>query len=66
MSTEHNLAYMMAMSAQTIAEVAGMMSENMQRQHRGESMAYTEKDFEAVYLRNGCYHNAVMGMHWEY
>lgn len=36
------------------ARVAGMQAENMARAHRGESMAYTDKDFfnEASYIES--------------
>lgn len=31
-----------------LAQIEGMKAENMQRQHRGDSMAYTEQHFNGV------------------
>ena len=39
-TTKINISAMSVM-----AEVEAMKAENMQRDHRGESMAYTDKDF---------------------
>jgi hypothetical protein len=40
-STVKRLALILAVQA----EIEGMKAENMQREHRSESMAYSEKDF---------------------
>jgi hypothetical protein len=48
MTPEQQAAYVIAMAACAMAEVAGMQAENHQRAHRGESMAYVEQDFTDV------------------
>lgn len=59
MNENQQAAYIMSQAACLIAEVLGMQAENMQREHRGESMAYVMKDFEDAILRNGMAHNQV-------
>lgn len=62
MTPEQQAAYVIAMAACAMAEVAGMQAENQQRAHRGESAAYTEGAFTEVINRNGIHHNAVLTM----
>lgn len=62
MTAEQQAAFVMAQAACAMAEIAGMQAENMQRVHRGESLAYTENDFIAVTHRNCIGHNDVLGM----
>lgn len=45
MSPEQKAAFVMAQIALFQCRVAGMVAENAQRTHRGDSMAYTEADF---------------------
>ncbi len=60
MSDEANTAYVLAMIAVLNATIAGMVAENMQRQHRGESMAYVQADFAQEIKGSGMHHNAVL------
>lgn len=60
MTPEQKAAYVQAQAACAIIEALGMMSENLQRVHRGESMAYDEKSFCDVILRNGIHHNVTI------
>jgi cytochrome c-type biogenesis protein CcmH len=62
MTQEQKAAYVIAMAACAMAEIAGMQAENQNRAHRGESVAYTEDAFRAVIESNGIHHNAVIGM----
>lgn len=43
-----------------MAEIAGMISENRQREIMGEPMANTRADFEVVPVRYGIHHNALI------
>ncbi len=61
MTDEQKAAFIISQAAVLSATVAGMVAENMQRQHRGESIAYDESSFEAVYEESGCTHNQVVG-----
>lgn len=60
MTPEQKAAYVMAQAACAIAEVEGMKAENMQRQQRGESMAYVEDDFAGIADKYGIHHNALI------
>jgi hypothetical protein len=60
MTPEQRAAYIMAMAACAMAEVAGMQAENQARAHRGEATAYNEQAFNDVISRNGIHHNAVL------
>ena len=42
---ERNLAMIWSQTALMLVELEGMKAENLNRQHRDESMAYTEDDF---------------------
>lgn len=55
-------AYAITIATQTLVEAMGMAAENQHRIHRGESLAYIEKDFQDLINRNGCHHNGVLGM----
>jgi hypothetical protein len=59
-STLRKHAYCMTMAIQTLVEAMGMHAENMQRAHRGESMAYDSAAFQKLIIDNGCHHNAVL------
>ena len=54
------LDYGITMAVATLVEAMGMMSENLQRIHHGESIAYAEKQFEELLIKNGCHHNAAV------
>ena len=46
MSDIDRAALVIGQSARLVAAVMGMHAENMQRQHRGESMAYDDDAFQ--------------------
>lgn len=52
--------FQFGMIVASMVEAMAMQAENMQRQHRGESMAYTDKDFMNILERNGIDHNALV------
>lgn len=60
MTPEQKAAYVMAMAAAAHAEVEAMRAENMQREMRGESMAYNDEAFIALIERYGIHPNAIM------
>lgn len=60
MTPEQQAAYIQAQSTTALIEAMGMMSENLQRVHRGESIAYPEDSFQDVILRYGIHHNSVL------
>ena len=60
MTHEEGAAYVMGQAAELFVRVSGMNAENQQRAHRGEAMAYVEKDFLAVLDASGCHHNAAL------
>lgn len=53
-------AKLIANSSAALIEAMGMMSENIERANRGESMAYTEEAFNKVVMNNGIDYNSVM------
>lgn len=54
-------AKLIANSSAALIEAMGMMSENIERANRGESLAYTEEAFNKVVMNNGIDYNSVMG-----
>ena len=54
------LDYGITMAVQALIEAMGMMAENQQRIHRGESLAYTEESFSALIEKYGIHHNAII------
>jgi len=66
MTNEQKAAYIVAMAACANAEIAGMQAENQQRQVLGHSLAYVESDFQAVPIRYGIHHNAVIAFFMNY
>lgn len=60
MTPEQKAAYTMAQAACALAEIEGMKAENMQRELRGESMAYVFDDFFAITEKYPIHHNAVV------
>ena len=57
-------AKLIANSSAALIEAMGMMSENIERANRGESLAYTEEAFNKVVMNNGIDHNSVMNRSW--
>lgn len=51
-------------SSAALIEAMGMMSENIERANRGESLAYTEEAFNKVVMNNGIDYNSVMSRSW--
>jgi hypothetical protein len=66
MTPEQKAAYVMAMVAIFNAQIAGMVAENMQREHLGGSMAYTEKEFQKVIDESGCGCNSIAKIYQEW
>ena len=57
-------AKLIANSSAALIEAMGMMSENIERANRGESLAYTEEAFNKVIMDNGIDYNSVMSRSW--
>lgn len=57
-------AKLIANSSAALIEAMGMMSENIERANRGESLAYTEEAFNKVVMNNGIDYNSVMSRGW--
>jgi hypothetical protein len=53
MNENQRAAYLISQSAAAMIEAMGMQAENTQREHRGESLAYVEDDFQRVILKYG-------------
>ncbi len=62
MTPVQTAAYVFAASVRVLAYVEGMKAENMQRQHRGEGMAYTDADFGKVIEEEGLGCNTILEM----
>ena len=54
------LDYGFALSVKSIIEAMGMYAENQHRIHRGEALAYRERDFRQIIEENGIHHNAIL------
>lgn len=57
-------AKLIANSSAALIQAIGMMSENIERANRGESLAYTEEAFNKVVMNNGIDYNSVMSRSW--
>ncbi len=57
-------AKLIANSSAALIEAMGMMSENIERANRGESLAYTEEAFNKVVKDNGIDYNSVISRNW--
>jgi hypothetical protein len=57
-------AKLIANSSAALIEAMGMMSENIERANRGESLAYTEEAFNKVVMDNGIDYNSVISRGW--
>lgn len=55
-----NAIYVQSQIACALIEAMGMQAENMQRQHRGESMAYSDVAFNDLIVKYGIHHNAIL------
>jgi len=55
------IAILNANVARALIRAMGYQAENLQRQHRGESMAYMEKDFSDLIELEGIGYNDVIG-----
>lgn len=58
MERDRELVYFEMRLLQAEIEMNGMIVENKQREHLGQSMAYTEKDFTALIEKHQIHHNA--------
>ena len=57
-------AQLIANSSAALIEAMGMMSENIERANRGESLAYTEDQFMKLIQDNGITYNDVIQRGW--
>lgn len=57
-------AQLIANSSAALIEAMGMMSENIDRANRGESLAYTEDSFMKLIEDNGITYNDVIQRVW--
>lgn len=57
-------AQLIANSSAALIEAMGMMSENIERANRGESLAYTEDPFMKLIQDNGITYNDVIQRGW--
>ena len=57
-------AKLIANSSAALIEAMGMMSENIERANRGESLAYIEEAFNKVVMNNGIDYDSVMSRSW--
>lgn len=51
--------YQFGMTVNALVTAMGMMSENIQRQHLGQSVAWSEGDFTKLLEDNGVHHNSL-------
>lgn len=57
-------AQLIANSSAALIQAIGMMSENIERANRGESLAYTENQFMKLIQDNGITYNDVIQRGW--
>lgn len=57
-------AKLIANSSAALIQAIGMMSENIERANRGESLAYTEDQFMKLIKDNGITYNDVIQRGW--
>ena len=57
-------AQLIANSSAALIQAMGMMSENIERANRGESLAYTEDSFMKLIQDNGITYNDVIQREW--
>ena len=63
MTPEQRAAYVFAQSANALIEAMGMLSENLQRMHRGESLAWDDDEFNNLITKYGIGHNDVLSFY---
>ncbi len=56
-----NLVYIQSQVACALIEMEAMKAANVEREQRGESLAYDEAAFMAIIDKYGIHHNAVIG-----
>ncbi len=61
MTPEQQAAYIVAQAACMHAEIEGMRSENLAAAVNSEPPPYRKADFDALPVRYGLHHNAVIG-----
>ncbi len=58
---EQRSAYIISQAVCAMVEAMGMQAQNELRKSKGEEPEYNYTDFEAISLRYGVHHNAVIG-----
>lgn len=53
-------AYVFSMAVQALARIEGMKAANMERERRGEALAYPESAFVEIIEECGIHHNAMI------
>ena len=66
MTPEEKAAVINARAATAIVRAMGMQAENLVRQQRGESMAYTEDAFTKVIEEEGIHWNSIHGVLYDH
>ena len=66
MTEEQKASYVNAMSIGAMIKALGMLADNQQRAQRGESLAWTGADFDALINVEGIHHNAVLQIFHEW
>ncbi len=61
MDQTERAAYVITQAIAALVEALGMISENMDRMSRGETMAYREEDFDCLFHKYLIGHNSVIG-----
>lgn len=61
MNEQERAAFIQSQSVCALIEALGMVALNMQRQATGNSMAYSDTDFDNLIIKYGIGHNVVIG-----
>lgn len=59
-------AYAVTMAVSTMVTAMGMQAENQHRLSLGQTIAYGEDAFHKLINDNGCCHNGVLSLQWQY
>ncbi|KKL81079.1 hypothetical protein LCGC14_1998300 [marine sediment metagenome] len=62
MTPEQQAAYVFSQSVSALIEAIGMISENLDRNRRGESHAWCNEEFNNLINKYGISHNAVLSL----
>lgn len=62
MTDNQKAAYVMGESVAALIEALGMMSENLQRMQRGESLAYNDEAFTKLLNEHCICHNSTLAI----